>query len=157
MRSGAAWSNHSTWVNPGRNHRVLPSQIQCFPEGRSALDSVLLELRFLSPIMGTHTVLFSRRYRAALLDYLLGAGEVGLARAYELGRRAIDEGIGLLSIVHAHQRAVHAVLESTPTASEALGRLEAAEMFLVEALSPFELTYRGYIDVVGLGRREPED
>jgi len=95
--------------------------------------------------MGTHTVLFSRRYRAALLDYLLGAGETGLTRAYELGRRAIDDGIGLLPILQAHQKTVKTVLESAPTVDDALGTLEAAETFLTETLSPFEATYRGYI------------
>ena len=102
--------------------------------------------------MGPHGVLFSRRYRAALLDYLLGAGETGLARAYELGRRAIDDGIGLLSILQAHQRALKAILASTPTVGEAIGRVEAAELFLIEALSPFELTYRGYMALLGMER-----
>jgi hypothetical protein len=99
--------------------------------------------------MVTHAVLFSRRYRAALLDYLLGAGETGLTRAYELGRRALEDGVGLLSILQAHQRALSAVLAATPTVGEAIGRLEAAETFLLEALSPFELTYRGYLALVG--------
>jgi len=42
--------------------------------------------------MAAKTVLFARRYRAALLDYLLGSSETGLARAYDLGRSAVDEG-----------------------------------------------------------------
>jgi hypothetical protein len=95
--------------------------------------------------MGTQTALFSRRYRAALLDYLLGSGERGLSRAYDLGRTAIDTRIGLLSILRAHQKALNAVLESAPSANESLRRLKAAEDFLVEALSPFEMIYRGYV------------
>jgi phosphoserine phosphatase RsbU-like protein len=95
--------------------------------------------------MSAPPVLFSRRYRAALLDYLLGSGETGLARAYDLGRTAIDEGIGLLKILRAHQKAVNGVLESTPNISESLKRLKAAEDFLMETLSPFEMTYRGYV------------
>ena len=51
--------------------------------------------------MSAQTVLFSRRYRAALLDYLLGSGETGLSHAYDLGRTAIDEGLGLLQILRA--------------------------------------------------------
>ena len=47
-------------------------------------------------LMGTQAALFARRYRAALLDYLLGAGEVGLMRAYDLGRSALDDGIGIV-------------------------------------------------------------
>lgn len=90
-------------------------------------------------------LLFSRRYRAALLDYLLGNGETGLSNAYELGRTAIDEDFGLLQILRAHQRAVNAVLESTQNVPDSLKRLRAAEDFLMETLSPFEMTYRGYV------------
>jgi hypothetical protein len=95
--------------------------------------------------MGVQPVQFSRWYRAALLDYLLGNGEKGLARAYGLGRTAIDEGLGLLPIVHAHRLAVNAVLESSWTMTQTLSRLRAAEVFLLESLSPFEMTYRGYV------------
>ena len=96
-------------------------------------------------IVSAQRLLFSRRYRAALLDYLLGNGETGLANAYDLGRSAIDEDFGLLQILRAHQRAVNAVLESTPNVPESLKRLRAAEDFLMETLSPFEMTYRGYV------------
>ena len=90
-------------------------------------------------------LLFSRRYRAALLDYLLGNGETGLSTAYELGRSAIDEDLGLLHIVRAHQRAVNSVIETTQNIGDSLQRLRAAEEFLMETLSPFEMTYRGYV------------
>lgn len=90
-------------------------------------------------------LLFSRRYRAALLDYLVGNGEAGLSTAYELGRSAIDEDLGLLQIVRAHQRAVNAVMESTHDIGDGLKQLKAAEEFLMETLSPFEMTYRGYV------------
>ena len=79
--------------------------------------------------MSAQTVLFSRRYRAALLDYLLGSGETGLSYAYDLGRTAIDEGLGLLQISRAHQRALNAILESTHNVNEFLKRLKAAEGF----------------------------
>jgi Phosphoserine phosphatase RsbU, N-terminal domain len=95
--------------------------------------------------MGVPKVLFCRRYRAALLDYLLGNGETGLARAHDLGRRAIEDGLGLLQILRAHQQALTAVLDSTHTSSENLSTLKAAEDFLLETLSPFEMTHRGYV------------
>ena len=90
-------------------------------------------------------LVFSRRYRAALHDYLLGNGETGLSTAYELGRSAIDEDLGLLQIVRAHQRAVNDVIQTTRDVSDSLKRLKAAEEFLIETLSPFEMTYRGYV------------
>ena len=99
--------------------------------------------------MAAQRLLFSRRYRAALLDYLLGNGEQGLAKAYELGRSAIDEDLGLLQILRTHQRIVNGVLESTQNVTESLKRLRAAEEFLVETLSPFEMTYRGYVAMIG--------
>jgi hypothetical protein len=95
--------------------------------------------------MGADRLLFSRRYRAALLDYLLGNGETGLSTAYELGRSAIDEDLGLLQIVRAHQRALNGVIETTANIGDSLKRLKAAEQFLMETLSPFEMTYRGYV------------
>jgi hypothetical protein len=100
---------------------------------------------------------FSRRYRAALLDYLLGSGETALARAYDLGRTAVDESLGLLQILRAHQSAVNAVLESTRNVNESLKMLKAAEDFLTETLSPFEMTYRGYIALLeGDDEKPPE-
>ena len=107
--------------------------------------------------MSGRTVLFSRRYRAALLDYLLGSGETGLSRAYDLGRTAIDEGLGLLPVLRAHQRAVNAVLESSHSMDESLNRLRVAQDFLVEALSPFEMTYRGYLALLTPPRSFPSD
>jgi hypothetical protein len=95
--------------------------------------------------MKAHAVLFARRYRAALLDYLLGAGELGLSRAYDLGRTAVNEGVGLLHVLHTHQKAINNVVQSSTTVDEAIVKLEAAEAFLSETLSPFELTYRGYL------------
>jgi hypothetical protein len=95
--------------------------------------------------MSTERVLFLRRYRAALLDYLLGRGETALLRAHDLGRGAIDEGLGLLHVLRAHQRAVNAVLESSSNVTESVRRLNAAGDFLMETLSPFEMIYRGYL------------
>jgi phosphoserine phosphatase RsbU-like protein len=100
--------------------------------------------------MGTERVLFLRRYRAALLDYLLGDGEHALVRAHELGRGAIDDGLGLMHVLRVHQRTVNAVLESAHTVTESIRRLNAAEDFLMETLSPFEMIYRGYVALLQL-------
>jgi hypothetical protein len=92
---------------------------------------------------------FSRQYRAALLDYLLGSGELGCERAYELGRCAIGNSLGMLQILRVHQQALSAILESTSRPEEGLRRLTASQEFLMEALSPFEMASRGYLDVIG--------
>lgn len=95
--------------------------------------------------MSAHNALFARRYRAALLDYLLGSDEAGLVRAYDLGRMALEEGLGPLEILRTHQRAAQAILASTQSADLTRKRVAAAGEFLMETLSPFEMTYRGYV------------
>jgi len=87
---------------------------------------------------------FFDRYCAALLDYLSGSGESGLARAYELGRVGMDEGSGLLQILRVHQKALDSILESTQSPDERLKALNNSEDFLVEALSTFDMASRGY-------------
>src|ERR1700730_18580792 len=81
---------------------------------------------------------FFRNYRAALLDYVQGSGEWGLAQAYELGRGRVDEDSGLLQVLRVHQRAVTSILKATP-ADDHVPRLRASDAFLMEALSTFEL------------------
>ena len=95
--------------------------------------------------MGKPLVLFARLYRAALLGYLLNSGETQRSRAYDLGRTAIGEGFSLLDILRTHYRAVNTLLEATPDPRRGLTRLKAAEDFLLEALSPFEMACRGYV------------
>ena len=106
--------------------------------------------------MGTQRGGFTRQYRAALLDYLLRSRESERERAYELGRRAIELEMGLLTLLQTHQKAVNAVMEPTHTQAEALRRLKASDEFLIETLSPFEIAYRGYADLMR-ERRTPTD
>ncbi|HET9361117.1 MAG TPA: phosphatase RsbU N-terminal domain-containing protein [Vicinamibacterales bacterium] len=98
--------------------------------------------------MSAHKALFARRYRAALLDYLLGSDETGLVRAYDLGRLALEGGLGPLEILRTHQRAAQAILASTQSADLTRKRVAAAGEFLMETLSPFEMTYRGYVALI---------
>ena len=84
-----------------------------------------------------------RAYHAALLDYILGGGESGLAHAYELGRTGLGEDCCFLHILDVHEKALNSILDSTP-ADEVRRRLSASAEFLVEVLSPFEMAFRGY-------------
>jgi hypothetical protein len=99
--------------------------------------------------MHAHPTLFSRRYRAALLDYLLSGGEEELARAYDLGRTALNEGLGLLLVLRTHQHEVGALIESAPDHDRTLKRMNLAQAFLMETLSVFEMTHRGYVALIG--------
>jgi len=86
------------------------------------------------------------QYSPALREYCAAGGEAALHRAYQLGRRAILSGFGVLEIMSLHQEGLVAIL---------LGRLEHGEQarigrraseFLAECLAPFELSRRGFAD-----------
>jgi hypothetical protein len=92
-------------------------------------------------------MLFARRYRAALLDYLLGSDEAGLVRAYELGRSAMQEGLGLLEILRVHHGTMRTIVGSARDVDGMLKTLDAGGHFLMETVSPFEMAYlaRGHV------------
>jgi len=81
---------------------------------------------------------FSKRYLLAFQNYLLHPEEVFLQLAYELGRQAVAEGIGLLNLFRIH---ITAAERACSNDSE---KLAAAGRFFMEALSPFEATHRGF-------------
>jgi light-regulated signal transduction histidine kinase (bacteriophytochrome) len=84
----------------------------------------------------------SERYCAALAHYLADPDEVVLNQAYELGRKALGDGLGILDIAMVHHDAMYAVV-SDRTSAPAIAK--AAE-FLAESLSPFEMSFRGYAE-----------
>lgn len=82
------------------------------------------------------------RYREALERHIAAPDEGSLALAYELGREAIEDGMSLLDLHWMHQASLeHVLAEATRVADEVLPR---AAGFLVEALSPYEMAYRGF-------------
>lgn len=81
-------------------------------------------------------------YRFALRDYLAGGSEAALQQAYELGRKALTEGLGVLEMAALHHDALVTVLP--PRLDGIEQTLTAAEKFFVESLSPFEMTHRGF-------------
>jgi signal transduction histidine kinase len=83
-------------------------------------------------------------YCEALSAYLAQGGETLLARAYELGRDALTAGSSIPEVVAVHMRSLQTVVAGDTAGVELV--LEAAGHFLAEALSPFEMTHRGYRD-----------
>jgi signal transduction histidine kinase len=83
-----------------------------------------------------------RVYGEALRAHVVSGGEAGLARAYEIARRAIDEDLGVLDLVQAHVRAAREVLAAGVIDLETT--VERSTEFALEAVAPFELTHRGY-------------
>ena len=85
----------------------------------------------------------SRRYAAALRVCLAGGQEEVLHDAYNLGREALASGLGVLDMVRIHQDTLcRFIMSELPTWNREQ-RLLASETFFLEALSPFEITYRG--------------
>lgn len=84
---------------------------------------------------------FSGQYQAKLKEYIVCGGEAPLHEAYELGRRALSEGTGLLDLTFAHQAALVEILTESANGPKALLQYQnAANRFLDEALSPFEVS-----------------
>ena len=93
------------------------------------------------------------RYQFALLDYLASPGEEALHDAYELGRKALADGLGVLDLVLLHSRALTFALSVPQTQSHRERALEAQTAFFAEVLSPFEMGHRAFRDANTMLRR----
>src|SRR5580658_8725153 len=91
---------------------------------------------------------FEEEHRAAFDEYTRLGGEAALGRAYELGRRAINEKKSLLEIASLHHQALHGKLASEEGAARHRKLLVAAAEFLGETLSPYEMAHRGVQDAI---------
>jgi signal transduction histidine kinase len=83
---------------------------------------------------------FTERYWGILQQYLRDTNEFSLSQGYELARRALVEGHGVLEMGAVHHEALRRLLSEyrvPPTL------LKAAGSFFSEALSPFEMSHRG--------------
>jgi signal transduction histidine kinase len=83
------------------------------------------------------------QYMAALRDSIAGMGESSLQQAYELGRKALAEGLGVLDMAAMYHKALAAGLPRHSTPEETALMLQAGASFFAESLSPFEMTHRG--------------
>ena len=84
------------------------------------------------------------QYRRALRKSLAEGGEATLEIAYEVGRMALQEGLGVVDMAAIHHRALEGLIGKPEVAGKSSQILEAAASFFVESLSPFEMTHRGY-------------
>jgi Mg/Co/Ni transporter MgtE len=99
---------------------------------------------------------FRRDYAPAFLQYLTERGEPGRRAAYELGRRAITEQLSVLDLARIHHGILLEVLKTHQTSHELEQIAQAASEFLVEALAVFEMTQRGFADLLSTVRSEQE-
>jgi signal transduction histidine kinase len=97
-----------------------------------------------------------REYSDALRDYLARPNEQALRRAYEMGRKTLTKGPGVLRIAALHHEALKEVIPGlSPEIEEALLIKRAEEVF-IESLMPFEMSLRDYREAIAVLRRMNE-
>lgn len=87
-----------------------------------------------------------RDYQQAMREYLKKADESSLEAAYEFGRRALEEGMGVVEMAALFDDALSQFLEDARTPAECSRTAKVLGHFFVESLSPFEMTHRGIRD-----------
>lgn len=98
----------------------------------------------------------AREYHGVLRRYLDGSGEAALNDAYEVGRRALDGGLGPMDIANIHHKALSAALAGVGTTAECARGVSRAALVEAESLSVFEMALRGYREVNNELRRTNE-
>lgn len=65
-----------------------------------------------------------------------------LHRGYELGRKALESGLGVLDIAALYQKTLAKALSGAQAPEESRRMVKAAASFFIESLAPFEMTHR---------------
>ncbi len=86
----------------------------------------------------------SEEYSTALQDHLEKGGEASLHEAYDLGRRALTSGLGVVHLAVLHHESLAAILRLLPTPEESVKAARGAAEVQAESLSVFEMVLRGY-------------
>ncbi len=94
--------------------------------------------------MNSQLLLRSAAYGSTLHRHLQRPRETSLQEAYELGRQAIGQGLGVLDMARIHQQALTLCFSPSVHTAEEERALKAVETFFLEALSPFEAAHRGF-------------
>jgi signal transduction histidine kinase len=95
----------------------------------------------------------ARDYALGLQHYLSEPEEPALARALEIGRQALTDGLGVLEMATIHSQAMSAALKQPFADGEQARVLEGQEKFFVEALTPFEMAHRGFWEAFAIVHR----
>ena len=91
---------------------------------------------------------FEEEYRSALSGYAAEGGELALGRAYELGRRALEEQLSVVELASLHHHAVIELVRTAETEPQKEELLRSSSEFLAECVSPYEMAHRGFQDAV---------
>src|SRR5882757_6934962 len=91
---------------------------------------------------------FEEEYRSALCGYAAGGGELALGRAYELGRRALEEQVSVVELASLHHQVLIDLIRTSESEQRQEELLQSSAEFLAECISPYEMTHRGFQDAV---------
>jgi two-component system NtrC family sensor kinase len=86
---------------------------------------------------------FAPKYLSSIRAHVLDAGEESLSHAYDLGRQALSDGVGLLDVLTLYDEMVHAWVMKAPPERRDVAAAAVSDYFR-EFISPFEMTFRGY-------------
>ena len=96
--------------------------------------------------MSTPQDRLTQNYTPAFLTFLSHPDEEALHLAYALGRAALADNITLLDLVRTHHQVFGEILRTTTNPDDLPAIVNAAADFLVEALAPFEIARRGFLE-----------
>jgi hypothetical protein len=97
---------------------------------------------------------FQESYSAAFAAYLRDPSEAALHAAYELGRDAVARELSILDLAALHHDALKAALTNESGSSQPGRVVTAANDFLRETLSAFEMVRRGFRDAQAAAKLE---
>jgi PAS domain S-box-containing protein len=86
----------------------------------------------------------TQQYAQSLREFLSGETEGMLMNAYELGRGALADGVGILDLFLIYQDVLVSLLDRASEASEMNHIIQVSAIFFKESLSPFEMSLRGF-------------
>jgi hypothetical protein len=92
---------------------------------------------------------FRLDYAPVMLRYLAQQDEEGLQAAYELGRAALREPLGLLDVVRVHNELLLEVLATARDVTEAHDVARASTTLLIDLVASYDMSQRAFLDASG--------
>ena len=89
---------------------------------------------------------FRLDYAPVMLRYLAQQDEEGLQAAYELGRAALREQLGLLDVVRVHNELLLEVLATARDVAEAHDVARSSTTLLIDLVASYDMSQRGFMD-----------
>jgi signal transduction histidine kinase len=94
--------------------------------------------------MGDNGQELSQEYMQALRDHLSTDDEASLHEAYDVGRKALTKGLGVVHLAILHHESLATILRQLPTPEQGAQAACSAAEVQAESLSVFEMALLGY-------------